>query len=151
MTIHELIEKSGQSRRTIYYYIQLGLLPSPRGKGRNFEYTNEHLERLKRIARLQAQRYSLKEIKQILDREAAEPSLTYAREREADYALKSPPAGWGAEVENEEPTGGELWQRFSLAEGIELHVRRPVDPHSLRLAQARWGQIMETLLKGGRR
>ncbi len=155
MTIHELIEKSGQSRRTIYYYIQLGLLPSPKGKGRVFEYSTEHLERLKRIAELQAQRFSLKEIKHILDREAEldmdREGLVREVPLELGYERAEKRFAYDALPTRPVIPPGETWQRFSLADGIELLVRLPVQEQAIHRARAQLGPLLETLIKGGRR
>lgn len=59
LKIDELAELSGVTRRTIRYYVAIGLLPAPGPKG---VYDAAHLEQLEAIKRLQSQRLSLKEI-----------------------------------------------------------------------------------------
>lgn len=152
MTVHELIKKSGSNRRTIYYYIQMGLLPAPSGKGRKFEYTEEHLQRLWRIQRLQAQRYKLKEIKAILD---AEPELQKHSRRQPSFrpekSLDAPSVADQHIARSIAATPrqphGEVWRRFRLADGIELHLRWPPNIEVLARAKKRLDDIV-TYLKG---
>src|SRR5438552_17195221 len=51
--IKELAELGGVTRRTVRYYVQRGLLPTPLGTGRGPHYTPAHLERLIHIRQLQ--------------------------------------------------------------------------------------------------
>jgi DNA-binding transcriptional MerR regulator len=44
--IQKLVNESGVPRRTIYFYVQQGLLPPPQGAGLAAFYTQEHLLRL---------------------------------------------------------------------------------------------------------
>ena len=63
-SIGELAQLVGESQRTIHYYIQLGLVHSPVGKGRGSRYSNEHLERILQIQSLKRDGLSLEQIKQ---------------------------------------------------------------------------------------
>lgn len=65
--IHELSKTSAVSERSIRYYVQRKLLPSPKGTTRAAVYTDRHLQRLLDISRLRLAGRSLKEIKRILD------------------------------------------------------------------------------------
>lgn len=47
--IQKLVNESGVPRRTIYFYVQQGLLPPPQGAGLAAFYTEEHLLRLRLI------------------------------------------------------------------------------------------------------
>ena len=62
MTLAELSDASGLPARTIRFYIAHGLLGGPVKAGRGAEYTREHLARLERIKRLQADGRMLSEI-----------------------------------------------------------------------------------------
>ena len=55
MTLEELAEAAGVPSRTVRYYVSVGLLPSPGGRGRSASYGDEHLQRL-RLARSLAER-----------------------------------------------------------------------------------------------
>jgi len=67
----DLCEASGLERQSIHFYIQQGLLPPGRKTGRNMAwYTEEHIERLHLIKKLQHERFlPLKAIKALLDGE----------------------------------------------------------------------------------
>jgi DNA-binding transcriptional MerR regulator len=118
-SIGELAELTAVSRRTIRFYVQRGLLSSPLGAGRGHYYTQDHLDRLRRIRDLQDADYSLEAIAARLDGEA--PG--------ASPATGIPTAEIPA-----------LWLRLPVAPGVELHVAGGcfrVSPARLRrLAQA---------------
>lgn len=65
----DLCELTGLGRQAIHFYIQRGLLPPGKKTGRNMAwYSEEHLERIKLIKRLQHERFlPLKAIKAVLD------------------------------------------------------------------------------------
>ena len=65
--IEELAELGGVTRRTVRYYVQRGLLPTPLGTGRGPHYTAAHLERLMHIRTLQETGVPLAEIAARLD------------------------------------------------------------------------------------
>ena len=62
MTLAELAEASGLAARTIRFYIARGLLDGPVKAGRAAAYTEDHLARLEKIKKLQAQGRMLSEI-----------------------------------------------------------------------------------------
>ena len=54
----DLCESSGLPRQAIHFYIQQGLLPPGRKTGRNMAwYTDEHIERLRLIKKLQHEQF----------------------------------------------------------------------------------------------
>lgn len=57
MRIDDLAQRAGVPTRTIRYYTQQGLLPSPKLKGRVGYYDERHLDRLRLIKELQEKRY----------------------------------------------------------------------------------------------
>jgi DNA-binding transcriptional MerR regulator len=65
-TADELAALSGMPRRTIRYYIQLGLVDRPEGETRAAFYTWQHLNQLLRIRELTEQGVSLDRISQRL-------------------------------------------------------------------------------------
>ncbi len=62
LTIDELVQVAGISKRTLKYYIQLGLVDRPIGETVSARYTINHIEQLKTIKNLQAQGFSLSRI-----------------------------------------------------------------------------------------
>lgn len=67
----DLCEATGLPRQAIHFYIQQGLLPAGRKTGRNMAwYTEEHIDRLRLIKKLQHERFlPLKAIKALFDGE----------------------------------------------------------------------------------
>lgn len=61
--IQELVTESGVPRRTIYFYVQQGVLPPPEGAGLAAHYHEEHLLRLQLIPALRRQGLRLDEIR----------------------------------------------------------------------------------------
>ena len=59
MTLGELAEASGIPARTVRFYIARGLLDGPDTAGRGATYGLEHLERLRRIRKLQSRGLTL--------------------------------------------------------------------------------------------
>ena len=62
-TLDDLCRITGLTKRTIRYYIQIGLAERPEGGRRNAYYTAKHLEALLRIKRLAAQGMPLEKIR----------------------------------------------------------------------------------------
>ncbi len=62
-TLDELCNLTGLPKRTIRYYIQIGLIDRPEGKKRTAFYLTKHLESLLRVKRLSAQGMSLEKIR----------------------------------------------------------------------------------------
>ncbi len=98
LSIAELAERGGVSRRTVRYYVQRGLLPAPSGRGRGDHYGPEHLDTLLRIRGWQEQGVSLEAIGELLAGGQC-PGLPLAPQ----------PAG-------------QVWTRVVVAEGVELSV-----------------------------
>ncbi|MDP6047344.1 MAG: MerR family transcriptional regulator [Phycisphaerae bacterium] len=105
MTIGQLADTTNLSRRTIRYYVQQGLLPSPYGYGRGSAYAQEHVDAVARIHGLQAAGHSLSAIKRILAGQEPPELPKQPRNRKVRAAMA---------------TG--LWTRVQLAEGLELHL-----------------------------
>ena len=62
-TLDELCNLTGLPKRTIRYYIQMGLVDRPEGEKRTAFYLTKHLESLLRVKRLAAQGMSLEKIR----------------------------------------------------------------------------------------
>jgi DNA-binding transcriptional MerR regulator len=65
-SISELAEKSGLSKRTIHYYVKLGLLPNPGTRGPSTRYQKEYIDRIRLIKILKANHHPLEEIALLL-------------------------------------------------------------------------------------
>jgi DNA-binding transcriptional MerR regulator len=64
--LNDLCQQSGVTARTVRYYVQQGLLPSP-GLGAGARYGHGHLARLRLIRRLQTEHLPLAEIRRRLE------------------------------------------------------------------------------------
>jgi len=105
--IKDLVQLSGVNRRTIRYYVQLGLLPAPEGAGRGHYYLDGHLQRLIRIRDLRQQGRSLDQIRLLLDGQVEAMQIA---------------------VPPEPLPAMELQTRIRLAGGVELVVSRGAEP-----------------------
>ncbi len=65
--VSELAEKTGVTKRTIHFYISKGLLLPPKGSGVNSVYSDEHVERILLIKKLQADYLPLNKIRDIIN------------------------------------------------------------------------------------
>ncbi len=117
LSISELAEAANLSRRAIRFYVQRGLLPPPLGRGRGRHYDRTHLQRLQRIAELQAAGHSLEAVKRILE-----------------TGIEPPPTEDWRPPRIRTRVASELWVRVPVSAGIELHydatAHRP-DPGEL--------------------
>ena len=145
LSIGELAERTGVTRRTIRYYVEIGLLPPPSGAGKAAMYGEERLERLDLIKKLQSIRLSLEEIREQLagrrrDKvlramtlsespmlmRSAEPMPSTA----AEYIASLRELGLGYEqrgmpdVERAAAYDAEPWVRVTITPDVEVHVRR---------------------------
>jgi DNA-binding transcriptional MerR regulator len=81
LRIGEVAERTGTTPRTIRYYEEIGLLPTPAGheKGRHRTYSAADVERLQELLRLRAALgVSLEELKELVEREEARAELRRA-------------------------------------------------------------------------
>ena len=69
-TLDELCTLSDTSRRTVRYYIQLGLVDRPIGETRAAHYVGRHLEQLLKIRHFTDAGVSLERIREVLSGEA---------------------------------------------------------------------------------
>ncbi|HYE85639.1 MAG TPA: MerR family transcriptional regulator [Vicinamibacterales bacterium] len=65
LSIGELADRTGVSRRTVRFYVQRGLIAPPVGRGRGSGYTAQHLEQIARVLRLQREGLPLETIAQL--------------------------------------------------------------------------------------
>jgi DNA-binding transcriptional MerR regulator len=103
LSIEELADAAGLTRRGVRFYVQSGLLPAPLGVGRGRHYDGSHLERLRRIRELQAQGHSLEEIRQIVEGKGVPLDTEVTRPRSVRPVLRA-----------------ELWRKLRVMEGVEV-------------------------------
>lgn len=98
-TIDDLCELTGLSRRTVRYYVQEGLIEPPAGRGRGGFYYDSQLKKLFQIKSLQEKGMGLTAIMSYLKEETHEET-SYVRE---------------------------IWVKYVISPGIEMHVRRDIE------------------------
>lgn len=106
--LRALCEAAGVTPRTVRFYVQQGLLPSP-GLGAGARYTAEHLQRLELIRRLQRTHLPLAEIRRHLDEEPApRPAVaqTAVREPEVMAWMRTPEDAALPRPSRDEAAGG---------------------------------------------
>lgn len=123
--LDELAHAAGVTARTVRYYVQRGLLPPPVFRGKDTAYSEQHLLRLRAIRALQ---------ERFLPLDAIQVTLEGLDEAGLAAVLDASP------VEQAAPPSPQveairLWRRFSLAEGVELHVSTDAPAESARLAE----------------
>jgi DNA-binding transcriptional MerR regulator len=152
LDLKALCDDTGVSPRTVYFYVQQGLLPPADGAGRGAKYSQVHRDRLRLIRQLQDQHLPLAEIRKRIDAlsqqeltrlagSAGTPSRTSSSAAEYIRSVLAgqgtpEPARRGGQTHARVPpsshsahgTPGERsqWERISLAPELELHVRRPL-------------------------
>lgn len=87
-TADELATHAGIPRRTIRYYIELGLVDRPIGETRAAYYTWQHLQQLLEVKKYTEQGFSLERVRELLAQGTEPPAATRAT-RPGDIAIKS--------------------------------------------------------------
>jgi len=145
--LNELCQKGDVTPRTVRYYVQQGLLPTP-GLGAGVRYSEGHLARLRLIRRLQREHLPLAEIRRRLEElDDADVQRLLATSAPAggtpttaavDYVRAV--LGGAAAPGSDSPATNALptrqghspslerayWERIALTSDIEVHVRRPL-------------------------
>ena len=136
-TIGELAELTGISRRSVHYYVQRGLVPPSLGRGRGHYYTDDHLERIRAVKKLQSMGLSLEEIERRF--RAPQPEIVVMPHAvDVDYFLAETES---PEPEREDEEAPRLLTRVKIAEGVELTVESGL----YRLSPARLGKLRKAV------
>lgn len=147
--LNELSAAAGVTPRTIRYYVQQGLLPSPGTRGPGTRYDRAFLDRLHVIRRLQRQHLPLAEIRRRLEdldddgvREAlgappeqttASSALEYVRDlltRQSAPTVAEPPTAAGASSSSPPAAPSQAAASRSTFGAIFRHVM-PADPSQI--------------------
>lgn len=83
----ELCQLTDSRKRTVRYYIQLGLVSRPVGEGRAARYTGDHLNQLLRIKKLSEAGVSLDRIRKVLAGE--QPPVPFRERRPGTVDVRS--------------------------------------------------------------
>jgi len=137
----QLCERAGVTPRTVYYYIQQGLLPHPVSRGRGTRYERRHLKLLELIRLLQAHGHSLPDIR----RRLATLSEAQVEQEVGDYSRDAAPP---AREEHPGPNRTR-WERVALAPDVEVNVRRPLSLQRSRRVERLLKAARKILEEGG--
>ena len=142
LKISELAERSGVPVATIRHYLREGLLPEPVKTSRNMAYyPPEFVDRIRLIKQLQEERFMpLRVIRDLLEREDAEPERLRAMIDLEDRILERALAGERERIPAEEVRGRYEVPEEVLARLAELGVLSPDDggysPSDVRIVEA---------------
>ena len=165
-SLAELAQLADVTPRTIRFYVAQGLLPSPEAAGPRTTYTDEHLERLLLIKKLQSAGLPLATIRAQLrtgttdePSRVAESAVDYIRgvlgtgpapaapaARSVQASRSVPPPAAPAtqqpptqyDLQSPEPDRSQ-WDRVGITPDIEIHIRRPAS----RIDQKRVYRLIE--------
>ena len=146
--LNELCRRGGVTARTVRFYIQQGLLPPPSQMGPGARYGDEHLNRLRLIRRLQRRHLPLAEIRRQFENmdesevatlavgngDSASDYLDRVLRHDAGDAVRDFPRMHAMRVPHSKelehppafPRERAQWERYTLVDDVELHVRRPL-------------------------
>ena len=139
-SISELAALGGVSPRTVRYYVQLGVLPPPAGRGLGGRYGPQHLERLLKVRELQREGVHLEQMAAFLERPES-------KDRECEvsrHAVAEPkPTLWSSLLRESQPEAPALRRqvvtRVEVAEGVWLEFAAgagmPVGPRLERIVR----------------
>ena len=114
-TLDELAGLVDLPRRTVRYYIQIGLIDRPAGVGRGAHYGPRHAEQLVAIKKWQAAGLSLERIRELLAPQGGAGLVPPPRPRQAGTV--------------------EVWSHLVVADGVELILdpkRADLSPEQVR-------------------
>lgn len=180
LTLKELVDATGESERTLRYYMQLGLLSGPSAPGPGARYSADNVKRVDYIRSRQRDGLGLRDIQrefgqQLAPLSASAPSPEIHSDPRASQPARQQPALFAAPVDTlahlkgagaaPEPTWTrrdsqkrstswppqrEQWERQALDDGIEVWVRRPLDPHRQKLLTQLLAKADELFGGGGK-
>lgn len=159
LTHDALCDATGESRRTVRFYILNGLLSAPVGAGPAARYPQGHVQRLLLIRKLQSDGMQLSRIRDLLEAmrdpdvaEALQQAPAGQQTAKGAGFTRSPESGLlhsSAEHEvDDAPQVGvarSQWEHIVLEPGVELHLRRPLGVSANRRVQ----KILEFVKKQG--
>lgn len=145
LDLKRLCDLAGVTPRTVYFYVQQGLLPHAGTHGPGAKYGRRHLTRLQLVKLLQREHLPLAEIRE---------RLLALSDAEVEQALAGPvaapaPASDGSA---KPPVGSSRsrWDRVALTPDVELHIRRPLTRERNKQVERLLEEARKILKEGGR-
>lgn len=139
-SISELAALGDVSPRTVRYYVQLGVLPPPAGRGLGGKYGPQHLERLLKVRELQREGVHLEQMAAFLDRPETKDLVCEVSRR---FVAEPRPELWRSVLREPSPEPPALRRqvvtRVEVAEGVWLEFAAgagvPVGPRLERIVR----------------
>lgn len=128
-TLDELCVLVELPRRTVRYYMQVGLVDRPEGETRAARYFQRHLDQLLTIKKWTQAGMSLERIREVLDAER-QPQLPVPQRR---------------------PGSVEVWTHLLITDGVELKIepgRAGLTPEQVRELLRQTMAVFETIKNG---
>lgn len=127
-TLDDIAALAELPRRTVRYYIQIGLIDRPEGTGKGAFYTERHVEQLMQVRKWQLAGLSLERIAEVMKQSAAG---------------ELPPAP-------RRPGTVEVWSHLVVADGVEVTLepsRAGLAPEQVRALFRAIGEAYERIRK----
>jgi DNA-binding transcriptional MerR regulator len=140
MSLEELADRVGLTRRALRFYVQRGLLPPPLGLGRGRHYDQRHLDVVRRIQELQAAGHSLDAIGRILAGGQVEEEPAAGGSSDIvppSVSMSAAPSTPSSALRRRTALAAELWTRLQLLPGVELHFDATEHPSADQLLKIR--------------
>jgi DNA-binding transcriptional MerR regulator len=131
LSLAELAERAGVTPRTVRYYLERGVLPSPAFHSRRTRYERHHLVRLFAIIAMKKERLDLAAIRRRLTTLSSEQLEAYVPARPTPSA----PSPLAPAPSSSMTQASERWERIALLPGVELHLRSDASPLVRRIVQ----------------
>lgn len=128
LTIGSLEEATGVPRRTIYFYVQQGILPPPSGAGLAARYGDAHLVRLRAIPHLRAMGWRLDRIRELFQRQTDAELATIVAGATPDGDARAPIVARLAEAPASAIRSPARLDRYRFAPGVDLFVEPDLPP-----------------------
>jgi DNA-binding transcriptional MerR regulator len=147
--LDELAREAGTSTRTVRYYVQRGLLPGPRFRGKDTAYDDEHLLRLRVIRKLQDAYLPLDAIaaelegKSVVDLERMLAAPARRASRPPPHAPHAPHPPHPPHTPHA-PSGAQTWRRLTVAPGLEVSIADDA-PAEVQAVAGRLVEILEAM------
>lgn len=142
LDLAELAKEAGVTPRTIRYYVQQGLLPTP-GRGPGARYDRATVDRLQLIKLLQRRHQPLAVIRERLEEldddgvqralgsppelPLSDSALSYVQAAlKYEPRLVAAPAPIASPTQTEWQVTKSTWERVRLSRDVELNIRRPL-------------------------
>ena len=177
LDLKQLCTLAGVTSRTVYFYIQQGLLPHAGTHGPGAKYERRHLARLQLVKLLQREHLPLAEIRERLQglsdaqveqavaetssappTSSADDALGYVRQLLAkgttsprppqDTAGTAPPRP--AAPRRRSGWDRSQWDRIALTPDVEIHIRRPLTRERNRHVERLLEEARRIMKEGGR-